>query len=183
MGQGAWLILHKESIITENPFFLIMPSWFVIPGTIIATFAAIIASQALISGSFTLVSEAIKLNLFPKLQVRYPNNDKGKLYIPAVNYLLYIGCVLLVVKFRKSENMEAAYGLAITITMLMTTILLYQHLRYNKNQIIISKLIISIFLIIESCFLYANLFKFIHGGYVTIIIAGALIFLMYIWIL
>lgn len=182
LGEGAWLILHKESIITENPFFLIMPSWFVIPGTIIATFAAIIASQALISGSFTLVSEAIKLNLFPKLQVRYPNNDKGKLYIPAVNYLLYIGCVLLVVKFRKSENMEAAYGLAITITMLMTTILLYQHLRYNKNQIIISKLIISIFLIIESCFLYANLFKFINGGYITILIAGALVFLMYIWI-
>ncbi|MGL4772257.1 MAG: KUP/HAK/KT family potassium transporter [Clostridium sp.] len=182
LGQGAWLMLREGSTVTENPFFLIMPSWFVIPGTIIATFAAIIASQALISGSFTLVSEAIKLNLFPKLQVRYPNDDKGKIYIPEVNFLLYIGCVLLVLKFQKSENMEAAYGLAITITMMMTSILLFEHLRYNKNKRILSKIILTVFLIIESSFLYSNLFKFMHGGYVTIIIAGALILLMYIWI-
>lgn len=182
LGQGAWLMLREGSVITENPFFLIMPSWFVIPGTIIATIAAIIASQALITGSFTLVSEAIKLNMFPKLQVRYPNDDKGKIYIPAVNYLLYIGCVLLVLKFQKSENMEAAYGLAITITMLMTTILLSQYLRFNRKKKVMSVIVFATFMVIETAFLYANLFKFIHGGYVTIIIAGALIFLMYIWI-
>lgn len=182
LGQGAYLLLREGNIIDSNPFFLIMPSWFVVAGTMIATIAAIIASQALITGSFTLVSEAIKLNMFPKLQVRYPNDDKGKIYIPAVNYLLYVGCVLLVLKFQKSENMEAAYGLAITITMLMTTILLSQYLSYNKNKKIISKIVFIIFMIIELSFLYANLFKFIHGGYVTIIISGALIFLMYIWI-
>lgn len=182
LGQGAWLMLREGSVITENPFFLIMPSWFVIPGTIISTIAAIIASQALITGSFTLVSEAIKLNMFPKLQVRYPNDDKGKIYIPAVNYLLYIGCVSLVLKFQKSENMEAAYGLAITITMLMTTILLSQYLRFNRKKKIMSVIVFATFMVIETAFLYANLFKFIHGGYVTIIIAGALIFLMYIWI-
>lgn len=182
LGQGAWLMLREGSIIKENPFFLIMPSWFIIPGTIIATFAAIIASQALISGSFTLVSEAIKLNLFPKLQVRYTNDDKGKLYIPAVNFLLYIGCVLLVLKFKKSESMEAAYGLAITITMMMTTILLHEYLRFNKQKRIMSTIMVVVFMTVETSFLYANLFKFIHGGYVTILIAGALIFLMYIWI-
>lgn len=182
LGQGAWLMLREGSVITENPFFLIMPSWFVIPGTIISTIAAIIASQALITGSFTLVSEAIKLNMFPKLQVRYPNDDKGKIYIPAVNYLLYIGCVSLVLKFQKSENMEAAYGLAITITMLMTTILLSQYLRVNRKKKIMSLIVFATFMVIETAFLYANLFKFIHGGYVTIIIAGTLIFLMYIWI-
>lgn len=182
LGQGAWLILREGSVIKENPFFLIMPSWFVIPGTIIATIAAIIASQALITGSFTLVSEAIKLNLFPKLQVRYPNDDKGKIYIPAVNYLLYIGCILLVLKFQKSENMEAAYGLAITITMLMTTLLLFEYLRCIKKKLVMSIIVLIVFMTIELGFLYANLFKFINGGYITVLIACAIIFLMYIWI-
>lgn len=182
LGQGAWLIAREGSMIKDNPFFLIMPEWFIVPGTIIATIAAIIASQALITGSFTLVSEAIKLNLFPKLRVRYPNNDKGKIYIPTVNILLYIGCILLVFKFKKSENMEAAYGLAITITMLMTTILLTQYLRFNKKKKVLSWIVCITFMIIEGGFLYANLFKFLHGGYVTVIIAGLLIFLMYIWI-
>ena len=163
LGQGAWLMLREGTVINANPFFLIMPNWFIIPGTIIATVAAIIASQALITGSFTLVSEAIKLNLFPKLQVRYPNDDKGKIYIPAVNYLLYIGCVLLVLKFKNSENMEAAYGLAITITMLMTTILLSQYLKFNKQKAIMSVVIFITFMVIELAFLYANLFKFVNG--------------------
>ena len=182
LGQGAWLVSREGNIIKNNPFFLIMPEWFIVPGTIIATIAAIIASQALITGSFTLVSEAIKLNLFPKLQVTYPNNDKGKIYIPAVNILLYIGCILLVFKFKKSENMESAYGLAITITMLMTTILLAEYLRSNKKKKVLSWIVFATFVIIEGGFLYVNLFKFVHGGYVTVIIAGLLIFLMYIWI-
>ena len=182
LGQGAYLIAREGMIIIDNPFFLIMPHWFIVTGTIISTIAAIIASQALITGSFTLVSEAIKLNLFPKLQVRYPSNDKGKIYIPAVNMLLYIGCVLLVFKFKKSENMETAYGLAITITMLMTTILLTNYLNVNKNKKVLSWIVCGTFILIEGGFLYANLFKFFHGGYVTVIIAGLLIFLMYIWI-
>lgn len=181
-GQGAYLMLREGQVVNDNPFFLVMPQWFIIPGVIIATVAAIIASQALISGAFTLVSEAIKLNIFPKLIVRYPNEDKGQLYMPAVNWILYLGCIILVLTFRKSSNMEAAYGLAITITMLMTTILLSQYLKFNKNSKILSKVILIIFGTIELSFLYANLFKFFHGGYVTILISGILIFLMYIWI-
>lgn len=182
LGQGAYLISKEGQIINDNPFFLIMPQWFIVPGIIIATIAAIIASQALISGSFTLVSEAIKLNIFPKLQVRYPNEDKGQLFLPGVNWALYIGCVFLVLKFKKTSNMEAAYGLAITITMLMTTILLSQYLKYNKKKKVLSKAVICVFGSIEISFLYVNLFKFIHGGYVTILISGLLIFLMYVWL-
>lgn len=180
-GQGAYLMTREGQVINENPFFLIMPQWFVLPGIIIATIAAIIASQALISGSFTLVSEAIKLNIFPKLQVRFPNEDKGKLYVPFINWILYIGCVILVVSFKESSNMEAAYGLAITITMLMTTILLSQYIKFNKNKPILSKVILIVFGTIEISFLYANLFKFTHGGYMTILISSMLVFLMYIW--
>lgn len=182
LGQGAYLMLRQGMVIQENPFFLIMPSWFIIPGTIIATFAAVIASQALISGSFTLVAEAIKLNLFPKLQFRYPNDEKGQIYIPAVNFALYIGCVLLVLHFKKSEHMEAAYGLSITITMLMTTILLTQYLKYNKKKRVMGNIVFSIFMVLELSFLYGNLFKFLNGGYITLLIAGAIMFIMYIWI-
>ena len=181
-GQGAYLMTKEGQVVTENPFFLAMPQWFIVPGVIIATIAAIIASQALISGSFTLVSEAIKLNIFPKLQVRYPNEDKGQLYLPAVNWTLYIGCILLVLNFKKSSNMEAAYGLAITITMLMTTILLSQYIKYIKKNNVLSKVVLVAFGIIEMSFLYANLFKFSHGGYVTILISGLLMFLMYVWL-
>lgn len=181
-GQGAYLMTKEGQVVTENPFFLAMPQWFIVPGVIIATIAAIIASQALISGSFTLVSEAIKLNIFPKLQVRYPNEDKGQLYLPTVNWALYIGCILLVLNFKKSSNMEAAYGLAITITMLMTTILLSQFIKYKKKNNVLSKMVLVVFGLIEMSFLYANLFKFLHGGYVTILISGLLMFLMYVWL-
>ncbi|WP_024615461.1 KUP/HAK/KT family potassium transporter [Clostridium sp. Ade.TY] len=182
LGQGAYLMKNAGKLISENPFFLVMPDWFVIIGVVIATLAAIIASQALISGSFTLISEAIKLNLFPRLHVRYPNDEKGQLYIPAVNYILYIGCALLVLYFKKSENMESAYGLAITVTMLMTTILLSQYIRFNKKKPILGIIVFVVFGIIEGSFLYANIFKIFSGGYITIIIAGLLIFIMYIWI-
>lgn len=181
-GQGAYLLMNNGKIISKNPFFLIMPDWFIIIGVIIATLAAIIASQALISGSFTLVSEAIKLNLFPRLHVRYPNDKKGQLYIPAINLLLCIGCVSLVLYFKKSENMESAYGLAITVTMLMTTILLSQYMRFIKNRPIISIIVLIVFGTIEGSFLYANIFKIVSGGYITLVIAGALIFIMYVWI-
>ncbi|MGL4849861.1 MAG: KUP/HAK/KT family potassium transporter [Clostridium sp.] len=180
-GQGAYLLSHSGQMITESPFFLIMPKWFIIIGVIIATLATIIASQALISGSFTLVSEAIKLNIFPRLHIRYPNGEKGQLYIGAVNYALCIGCIAIVLIFKKSENMESAYGLAITITMLMTTILLSQYMWHKKKKKILSLAILVIFGTIEMSFLYANSFKILSGGYITLLITAGLIFLMYIW--
>lgn len=180
-GQGAYLLGKKGTIVSENPFFLIMPRWFIIIGVIIATLATIIASQALISGSFTLVSEAIKLNIFPRLQIRYPNGEKGQLYIATVNYILCIGCIGVVLFFKRSDKMQSAYGLAITITMLMTTILLSQYLRYVKEKKLFSVIVLVVFGIIEASFLYANSFKILSGGYVTLLITAALIFLMYIW--
>ena len=180
-GQGAYLLSRKGEVILDNPFFLIMPESFIIIGIIIATLATIIASQALISGSFTLISEAIKLNIFPRLHIRYPNGEKGHIYIAAVNYALCIGAIGIVLLFKKSENMEAAYGLSITITMLMTTILLSQYIR-SKNKPISSILVLIVFGTIELSFLYANSFKLFDGGYVTIIVTLVLIYLMYVWL-
>ena len=180
-GQGAYLLMHDNKLISDNPFFMIMPKWFILIGVIIATLATIIASQALISGSFTLVSEAIKLNIFPRLHIRYPNGEKGQLYISSINYALCLGCVAIVLFFKKSENMESAYGLAITITMLMTTILLSQYIRHVKKKKILSVIILIVFGTIEISFLYANSFKIISGGYITLLITAVLIFLMYIW--
>ncbi|WP_426711063.1 KUP/HAK/KT family potassium transporter [Cetobacterium sp. SF1] len=181
LGQGAYLLLHNGEYINDNPFFLIMPKHFILAGVVISTFAAIIASQALISGSFTLISEAMKLNFFPRLHVRYPNDQKGQIYIPCVNYTFYLGCLFITFFFKKSENMEAAYGLAIIVTMMMTTILLSHYIRINKQKIIWGYCVLCIFLTIESSFLYANIFKIFTGGYVTLIIAGLLIFIMYVW--
>ncbi|WP_297437443.1 KUP/HAK/KT family potassium transporter [uncultured Clostridium sp.] len=181
LGQGAYLLKHTGVEITDNPFFLIMPHWFIIIGVIVATFATIIASQALISGSFTLVSEAIKLNVFPRLHIVYPNGEKGQLYMSAVNYSLCAGCIFIVLFFKKSDAMEDAYGLAITITMLMTTILLSQYIRHEKKKPILAVIILVVFGTIETTFLYANSFKILSGGYITLIITGVLIFLMYIW--
>ncbi|MBP9477802.1 MAG: KUP/HAK/KT family potassium transporter [Sebaldella sp.] len=182
LGQAAWMIKHNGETLVGNPFFNIMPSWFLLTGVIISTFAAIIASQALISGSFTLVSEAIKLNIFPRLNIFYPTNLKGQLYIPAVNTLLWLGCSLVLFHFKKSSNMEAAYGLSITITMLMTTILYFNYLRVKKVPFIFSALFLGVYLTIEGIFLYANLFKFFHGGYITVMIGCLIMFLMYVWI-
>ena len=138
-GQGAWLTLHLGKALspTDNPFYLIMPSWFLLPGIAIATVAAIIASQALITGSFTMISEAIRLNMWPKVKLIYPTNVKGQLYVPSINRLLWLGCVAVVLYFRESTNMEAAYGLSITITMLATTILLSYYLYVKKFPLIV----------------------------------------------
>ena len=182
LGQAAWMIKHNGETLVGNPFYNIMPSWFLLPGIIISTFAAIIASQALISGSFTLVSEAIKLNIFPRLNIFYPTDLKGQLYIPAINTVLWMGCSLVLFHFKKSANMEAAYGLSITVTMLMTTILYFNYLRVKKAPFILSVLFLGVYLTIEGIFLYANLFKFFHGGYITVIIGLLIMFLMYIWI-
>ena len=180
-GQGAWMLdnmMGKQ--LTGNPFYAVMPEWFVLTGIIIATLAAIIASQALISGSFTLVSEAIRLNLFPKVEVDYPSNIKGQLYVPMVNTSLWIGCIGIVLYFRESSAMEAAYGLAITTTMLMTTLLLFVYLKVKRFNPIFVGLFLIVYLIIEGAFLVANMEKFQHGGYVTIIIAGVVLFIMYV---
>jgi len=186
-GQGAWILSAKNNPMFHNveglnPFFQMIPHSLLIFGIIISTFAAIIASQALISGSFTLVSEAIKLNLFPRLHTMYPSNSKGQLYIPSINKILWIVCIGIVIYFKNSAHMEAAYGLAITITMLMTTILLFNYLLKQKTPLIIALIMLIFLITIELSFFVANIAKFMHGGYVAVLIAFAILSIMYIWI-
>ena len=182
-GQGAWLLAHAgQNLDGRNPFYQLMPEWFLLIGIGIATMAAIIASQALITGSFTLVAEAIRLNMWPKVKLNYPTDVKGQLFVPSMNRLLLLGCIGVVWYFRKSENMEAAYGLAITLTMLMTTILLTVWLRTKR---VAGPLIFGfalLYAIIEGSFLLANLIKFPHGGWVSLAIGGALMVVMYVWL-
>ncbi|MBC3538047.1 KUP/HAK/KT family potassium transporter [Rufibacter sediminis] len=185
-GQGAWLMQYEGkqliSLGTVNPFYGIMPEWFLLFGIIIATIAAVIASQALITGSFTLIGEAIRLNMWPKVRLIYPTNVKGQLYVPSINLLLLLGCVGIVLYFEESANMEAAYGLAITVTMLMTTTLLSYYLITKRVAKIWVFLFLAVYLAIEGSFLIANLIKFPHGGWVTLVIGFILISVMYIWL-
>ncbi|MDX1905145.1 MAG: KUP/HAK/KT family potassium transporter [Thermonemataceae bacterium] len=180
LGQGAWLMQYEGKALSTNPFYGVMPQSFVIIGVIIATLAAIIASQALISGSFTLVSEAIRLNLFPKLKINYPSKFKGQLYIPSVNAFLMIGCLGVVWWFEESSKMEAAYGLAITTTMLMTTLLLAYYLKMTKVNKFLIALTLSVYILLETAFFVANAVKFSHGGYITILIASLIVFAMWV---
>lgn len=181
LGQGAWIITRPDEAVATNPFFGIMPSWFLIPGIIMATGAAIIASQALISGSFTIFSEGINLDFWPRLRIKYPTILKGQLFIPSINIFLFAGCIITVLLFRSSSAMEAAYGLAITITMLMTTVLLAFYLRHRGVSPWLVGLFAVFFLCLEGCFFVANMFKFMHGGWYTILIAGILCAVMVIW--
>lgn len=189
LGQGAWLLKnHLHQTITAeainagfNPFYGIMPEWFVYFGIAIATAAAIIASQALISGSFTLISEAMRLNLWPKLRINYPTEERGQLYIGAVNLLLFVGCVGIVLYFRESSRMEAAYGLAITLCMIATSILFANFLVSRRVRPVFIWLYLILYLTIEGSFLYANLDKFPHGGYVALIVGGGLFLVMFSW--
>ena len=185
LGQGA-LLLHTGHVVwnqsLRNPFYELMPEWFLLPGIIIATIATIIASQALISGSFTLISEAIKMNLWPKMKINYPTMERGQLFIPGINLLLFTGCNAIVLYFQQSSRMEAAYGLSITICMIMTSWLLccFMALKKAPKGWIIVYLIV--YMTIEGSFLYANLIeKFIEGGVVTIVVAGGLFMVMLIW--
>ena len=180
-GQGAWLLDHLADAKNVNVFYSIMPPWFLIPGIIIATAAAVIASQALISGSYTLISEAITLNVWPRIKVLYPTSVKGQVYIPFVNWLLWIACSFVVIYFAKSSNMEAAYGLSITITMIMTTLLLSVYLHKRKFNIFLRFFLLGLFLTIEGTFLYANLHKFVDGGWLTILLAFLFFLVMYGW--
>ena len=189
LGQGAWLLkAHMGQTITAgmieggfNPFFGVMPQWFLYFGIAIATVAAIIASQALISGSFTLISEAMRLNLWPKLRIVYPSEARGQLYIPAINMLLFIGCIGIVLHFQKAANMEAAYGLAITLCMIATSILFSNFLVLHRVRPGFVYLYLAVYFTIEVSFLIANMDKFPHGGYVTLIIGGLLFLVMYNW--
>jgi KUP system potassium uptake protein len=182
LGQGAWLLAHNGQVLDENPFYGVMPEWFVIPGILIATLAAIIASQALISGSFTLISEAMRLNYWPRTAVDYPTEVRGQLYVPAINWMLWAGCVAIVLYFKESAHMEAAYGLAITLTMLMTTLLLAYYLYSRHVPRVLVYGFLLVYLAIELSFLAANLLKFEEGGWVTLAIGLVLSGVMYIWI-
>ena len=188
-GQGAYLISHEGKTLVQlggnagNPFYLMMADWFQPVGIIIATLAAVIASQALISGSFTLINEAMRLNFWPKVKIKYPSDLKGQLYIPSINWLLLLGCIGIVLYFRESSNMEHAYGLAIILCMIMTTILLNFYLIMKRVKLYLIIPLITIYLIIEFSFLYANIVKFLHGGFVTLLIASGLIGIMATWYL
>ncbi|HTB52027.1 MAG TPA: KUP/HAK/KT family potassium transporter [Ferruginibacter sp.] len=182
IGQGAWLLkYHSNTVYTSKTFYGVMPDWFQLPGIIIATAAAIIASQALISGSFTLISEAIRLNLWPKMKINYPSEAKGQLYIPGINTLLFVGCCGVVLYFKTSSAMGAAYGLAITLCMLATTILFSNFMISRRVYPVLIYLFLAVFLTIEISFLIANVRKFADGGFVTVIMGGALFVIMYVW--
>jgi KUP system potassium uptake protein len=188
-GQGAYLINHEGQTLQQlggkggNPFYLVMADWFLPIGIVIATMAAVIASQALISGSFTLINEAMRLNFWPKVKIKYPTEVKGQLYIPSINWLLLLGCIGIVLYFKESSNMEHAYGLAIVLCMIMTTVLLNFYLILKRVKLYFIIPLITLYLVIEFSFLYANIVKFLHGGFVTLIIASGLIGIMATWYL
>lgn len=190
-GQGAYMLSHHTDgvRITEeikqlrgiNAFYDLMPEWFIIPGVAIATTAAIVASQAMISGAYTLISEAMRLNLWPKVKIRYPSEAKGQLFIPAINLLMFLGCVGIVLYFKKSSEMEAAYGLAIIVTMLMTTVLFANYLVLHRVKRGWIWAFLMGYLIVEFGYLVALMDKFLHGGYITLIIGCIMFLVMYIW--
>jgi KUP system potassium uptake protein len=181
-GQGAWLLNKGGTLNGEHPFFGLMPDWFLLWGIALATAAAVIASQAMISGAYTLINEAIRLNLWPKVKIHYPTIMKGQIYVPSINWILLAGCIVVVLIFRESASMEGAYGIAINLGMLVTTFLLFYYLRYMRRRMLIGVLLFTgIFVFIEVSFLIANLSKFMHGGYVTFIISGVLMLVMWIW--
>jgi len=182
LGQGAWALLQqKPDLGGVNPFFAIVPHWFLVPSVFIAMSASIIASQALISGSFTLINEAISLNFWPKVTVKFPTDIRGQIYIPSINWILCTGCFLVVLYFRTSEAMTAAYGFSITIAMLMTTILVYHFLRYVRHYSIWAVIpILIVFVVVESSFFVANAVKIVKRLFFLVFEVG-LIFTMYIW--
>lgn len=180
-GQCAWIINNRGSIDGINPFYGIMPHWFLIPGIFIATVAAIIASQALITGSYTLISEAISLNFWPRFKVVNPTSVKGQVYVPYVNWFLWIACSFVVIFFKESSNMEAAYGLSITLTMIMTTLLLSNYLDQKGTPKVFIGILMLVFLSIEGSFLASNLNKISNGGWFTLLMALLFFIIMYGW--
>ena len=190
IGQGAYLLANRKGlIITDdvkaqlhiNAFFDLMPEWFVLVGVAIATVAAIIASQAMVSGSFTLISEAMRLNLWPRLKIKYPSEERGQLFIPGINTMIFIGCVSVVLYFQTVARMEAAYGLAIIITMLATTVLYANYMVIHRVRPWLIYVFLIVYGIIEISFLVALLLKFTHGGYITSLVALFMFAMMYLW--
>ena len=181
-GQAAWLLnSHKTSLNGLNPFYEIMPHWFLLPGIIIATLATIIASQALISGSFTLISEAVSMNFWPRITIKYPTNIRGQIFIPSINWILWIGCVTMMLYFKDSGKMEAAYGFSITVAMLMTTILMFYYMKFVKKwSAVLIALVLVVFLSVELSFFIANVAK-IKQRWMFLVFEIALVFIMYIW--
>ncbi|RSK32482.1 KUP/HAK/KT family potassium transporter [Hymenobacter metallilatus] len=183
LGQGAWLLQHQGAALGEqNLFFLLIPQWALLPAIGLCTLATIIASQALISGSFTLVIEALRLHFWPKVRVDYPTELRGQAYVPSLNWLLCAGCVGVVLYFRESGNMEAAFGLAVTVTMLMTTALLAFYLRMRRINPLWIVLLIGTYVLIEGSYLVANLAKFTHGGWLSVLLGAIILLVMLSWI-
>ena len=182
LGQGAWVLTHAQTASSVNPFFSIMPQCMLFFAIIMATGAAIVASQALISGTFSILSEAMNLHFWPRMRIKHPTYVKGQIYIPTINLAMYIGVVLIILLFRDSSHMEAAYGLAITITMLMTTLLLGVYLHTKGVSRFIMILFIGAYCTIEGVFLAANLSKFLAGGWCTMLIGSILFLTMYVWV-
>ncbi len=189
-GQGANLLSQYSGqvISAKNPatadvnaFYDLMPTWFVVPGVMIATSAAIIASQAMLSGSFTLINEAIRLNLWPKMRIKYPSEERGQIFIPGINLLLFVGCVGIILIFKESTKMEAAYGLAIITTMLTTTLLFANYMVLHRVKPVLIYLFLFVYVVIEVAFLLALMDKFIHGGYITLMIGFLMFSVMYVW--
>lgn len=189
-GQGASLLNHHTGQMMDkafletnhiNAFYDLMPQWFIVPGVIIATSAAITASQAMVTGSFTLINEAMRLNLWPRMKTNYPSEAKGQIFIPAINTILFIGCVGVVLYFRESARMEAAYGLAIITTMIMTTILFANYLVLHRQKPVFIWVFLAVYFIVEAGFLVALMAKFLHGGYITLLIGLLMFIVMYVW--
>ena len=181
LGQGAWVLNNVPTAMSVNPFFSIMPQSMLFFAIIMATGAAIVASQALISGTFSILSEAMNLHFWPRMRIKHPTQVKGQIYIPTINLAMYIGVVLIILLFRDSSHMEAAYGLAITITMLMTTLLLGFYLHSKGVAWGFTLLFMGIYCTLEAIFLVANLSKFLAGGWCTILIGGIIFLMMYVW--
>nr|WP_289748076.1 KUP/HAK/KT family potassium transporter [Paramuribaculum intestinale] len=182
LGQGAWLLTHaREAAGGINPFYAVMPQWMTLAGVAMSTGAAIIASQALLSGSFTIFSEAVNLGFWPRLKIDYPSTEKGQLYVSSVNWCLLAGCLLTVVIFRDSSHIEAAYGLAVTIAMLTTTLLLAFWLRLRGVNMIVVGAFFTFFMTVEGIFFFANMSKFVHGGWFSLMIAAVVGSIMIVW--
>ncbi|MGN7205870.1 KUP/HAK/KT family potassium transporter [Pedobacter sp. SAFR-022] len=181
LGQGVWLLKHPDYNANINPFYEIVPPQYLLFMVALATLAAIIASQAMITGSFTLISEAVRLNLWPKVLISYPSNHKGQIYVPSINWLLCAGCIAVVLLFKKSINMEGAYGLAINLTFLATTILIAYYMKAKKVPLYIIVIFLAIYGALELSFLVGNMTKFLHGGFVTLLIGAALFSVMWGW--
>ena len=181
-GEAALLEKHLgQTLSNVDPFYGLVPRWFLMPSIVISTLATIIASQALISGTYTLINEAIRLDVWPKLRTVFPSDLQGQVYIPAINWMMMAGCIGMVLYFRESSNMEAAFGLSVTLTMLMTTVLLSYYLHTKRYPKLFTYAILIIYLWIEITFLVANMKKFEHGGWLTMLIGLLLITVMYVW--